>query len=46
LGEYRIIDADDGKDNGNGAKGDDLETMHCYGVRRKGVNDADDEEKL
>ena len=46
VGEYGLINADDSKDNGNGAKCDDLEVMHCYGVRRKGVNDADDEEKL
>ncbi len=44
--EYGLIDADDGKDNGNGAKCYDLETMHCYGVGCKGVNDAEDKEKL
>ena len=44
--KYGLIDADDGKDNGNGTKGHDLETMHRYGVGCKGVDDADDEEKL
>ena len=28
--EYGLIDADDGKDDGNGTKGHDLETMHRY----------------
>jgi len=44
--KYGLIDADDGKDNGNRAKYYNLETMHHYGVGWKHVDDAEDKEKL
>ena len=37
AGKYGLIDTDDDKDKGNGAKCDNLEAMHRYGVRRIGV---------